>query len=282
MARARPRDARQRPGARTADEDPARVQLLRRLRPRDPAQEPGRAGPVTDGGPDVRHRWVGSGWTIFNNKGKPVRQYEPFFTAHTGFEFARASGSARCSSTTRPGGSSPPCTRTHSYDKTVFDPWHQDIWDANDTVLLDPRDDPDVGGYAGRYLAVLGEPAGRLGDLVRAAIGGAWAGPQRRAAEQTARARGHARPGAWLDTLGRTFLTVAHNRSARTAGWPTSTAGPAACWTSRATSARCATRSAARSCATATRCWAGRSPRPAWTPAAARLLPDVMGKPVYA
>src|SRR6266478_4699586 len=25
-------------------------------------------------------RWVGSGWTIFNNKGKPVRQYEPFFS----------------------------------------------------------------------------------------------------------------------------------------------------------------------------------------------------------
>ena len=28
---------------------------------------------------DVSPRWVGSGWTIFNNKGKPVRQYEPFF-----------------------------------------------------------------------------------------------------------------------------------------------------------------------------------------------------------
>ena len=27
-------------------------------------------------------RWVGSGWTIFNNKGKPVRQYEPFFSRH--------------------------------------------------------------------------------------------------------------------------------------------------------------------------------------------------------
>ncbi len=25
-------------------------------------------------------RWVGTGWTIFNNKGKPVRQYEPFFS----------------------------------------------------------------------------------------------------------------------------------------------------------------------------------------------------------
>ena len=37
-------------------------------------------GPVADGGPVVDPRWVGSGWTIFNNKGKPVRQYEPFFS----------------------------------------------------------------------------------------------------------------------------------------------------------------------------------------------------------
>jgi hypothetical protein len=37
-------------------------------------------GPVVEGGPDVHPRWVGSGWTIFNNKGKPVRQYEPFFS----------------------------------------------------------------------------------------------------------------------------------------------------------------------------------------------------------
>src|ERR1035438_9877178 len=37
-------------------------------------------GPVTDGGPVVNPRWIGSGWTIFNNKGKPVRQYDPFFS----------------------------------------------------------------------------------------------------------------------------------------------------------------------------------------------------------
>ena len=36
-------------------------------------------GPLVNKGPTVDPRWVGSGWTIFNNKGKPVRQYEPFF-----------------------------------------------------------------------------------------------------------------------------------------------------------------------------------------------------------
>jgi hypothetical protein len=37
--------------------------------------------------PIVSPRWVGSAWTIFNNKGKPVRQYEPFFSATHEFEF---------------------------------------------------------------------------------------------------------------------------------------------------------------------------------------------------
>ena len=50
------------------------------------------AGPVSDDGPDVQHRWIGSGWTVFNNKGNPVRRYEPFFSAAPGFEFARAKG----------------------------------------------------------------------------------------------------------------------------------------------------------------------------------------------
>ena len=45
------------------------------------------AGPLNGGGPTVNHRWIGSGWTIWNNKGKPVRKSEPFFTATADFEF---------------------------------------------------------------------------------------------------------------------------------------------------------------------------------------------------
>ena len=61
-------------------------------------------GPVAEGGPAVSPRWVGSGWTIFNNKGKPVRQYEPFFSADARLRVrCRRSASARCCSTTRPG-----------------------------------------------------------------------------------------------------------------------------------------------------------------------------------
>jgi hypothetical protein len=50
------------------------------------------AGPLTDGGSVVTPRWVGSGWTIFNNKGKPVRKYKPFFSAANAFEFAAING----------------------------------------------------------------------------------------------------------------------------------------------------------------------------------------------
>ena len=36
----------------------------------------------------------------------------------------------------------------HTYEKVAFDPWRQTItWDVNDTVLSDPRTDPDVGDY---------------------------------------------------------------------------------------------------------------------------------------
>src|SRR5262249_38097379 len=95
--------------------------------------------------PVVNPRWVDSGWTILNNKGKPVRQYEPFFSATHEFEFANKVGVTptifydpveRVVATLRP---------NHSWEKIVFDPWLQRTWDVNDTVLFDPRSDPDVG-----------------------------------------------------------------------------------------------------------------------------------------
>jgi RHS repeat-associated protein len=169
------------------------------------------AGPLTEDGPEVEHRWIGSGWTVFNNKGKPVRSYEPFFTATNGFEFARIQGvssvlfydpAERVIATLHP---------DDSYEKAVFDPWRQETWDQNDTLLLDPRTDPDVRGYTGRYLATLSDqPGGWQTWYARRADGGL--GPaQQRAAEQTIL---HAGTPAvdWFDPMGRTFLTVAHNR----------------------------------------------------------------------
>ena len=149
---ARARDPRQRPAAAAGTQDPAQLLLLRRLRPRDPEEDPGRAGPLAEGGPVVNPRWVGSGWTIFNNKGKPVRQYEPFFSAHD----PPASSSA-CTVGVSPVLFYDPAERVvatlhpnHTYEKVVFDPWQQTTYDVNDTCAPrnaqtgDPRTDPDI------------------------------------------------------------------------------------------------------------------------------------------
>jgi RHS repeat-associated protein len=168
-------------------------------------------GPVTDDSMDVQHRWIGSGWTVFNNKGLPVRQYEPFFTATPEFEFARAEGVSPVLFYDPPGRVVATLNPDASYAKTIFDPWHQDAWDAADTVLLDPREDADVRGYAGPYLAMLDAQPGGWATWYARRIGGELGGPARRAAEQTA-AHAGTPTRTWLDTLGRAFLTVAHNR----------------------------------------------------------------------
>jgi RHS repeat-associated protein len=161
-------------------------------------------------GPDAKPRWVGSGWTIANNKGKPVRKYEPFFSPTHAFEFANITGVSstllydpveRAIATLHP---------DHIYEKVVFDPWRQESWDANDTVLQpDPAKDRDVGGFFRRlpqddYLPTWYEQR-RHGAL----------GPQAQAA--AAKAALHARTPkvAYFDTLGRNFLTIEHNRFKR-------------------------------------------------------------------
>ncbi|MFL9966301.1 SpvB/TcaC N-terminal domain-containing protein [Paraburkholderia sediminicola] len=107
-------------------------------------------GPVRPGGTTVAQRWIGSGWTIYNNKGKPVRKYEPFFSAVPEFEFAAIQGVspillydplARVVATLRP---------DHTFEKVVFDAWQQVKWDANDAVRLNPKTDPDIGASASR------------------------------------------------------------------------------------------------------------------------------------
>jgi RHS repeat-associated protein len=178
----------------------------------------------TDGQPELttshtNPRWVGSGWTVFNNKGKPVRQFEPFFTDTHDFEFDVRIGISpvlfydplgRVVATLHP---------NHTYTKVLFDPWRQQSWDGNDTVLLDPATDADVSAWFGRldpgectpsWYALRTDPADASLASQR------WPDPTLRAAEVDAAHKTEvhaATPGiAHADTLGRTFLTVAHNR----------------------------------------------------------------------
>ncbi len=176
-------------------------------------------GAVASGGPVINPRWVGSGWTIFNNKGKPVRQYEPFFSTlpdkgHQ-FEFSRTQGVSpvlfydpldRLIATLYP---------NNTYDKIIFDPWQQIAHDMNDTVTIDPRADSDTQSLVAAYFA--SQPAGwqtwlaqRVPDPARPPVDTQGQNPEQDAAVRTL---GHADTPttSYFDTLGRTFMTAIDN-----------------------------------------------------------------------
>jgi RHS repeat-associated protein len=166
-------------------------------------------GPVVKGGTVVNPRWVGTGWTIFNNKGKPVRQYEPFFSqlaqGHQ-YEFGAVVGVSPILCYDAVGRVVLTITSNQSYEKVVFDAWHQDSWDVNDTVLqIDPTIDPDVGGFFQLLPAVDYSPT-----WYTQRIGGALGAQEQDAATKTA-AHANTPTTAYFDTLGRVFLTIADN-----------------------------------------------------------------------
>ena len=95
-----------------------------------------------------------SGWTIYDNKGRPVRTYEPFFTATNAFEFGAASGVSH-GHAVRPAW---PRRRDAPSRQQLGEDHLRPVaasrqWDGDDTVLVaDPRTDPDVGDYFARLL----------------------------------------------------------------------------------------------------------------------------------
>ena len=182
--------------------------------------EPGPLDLSDPNSPVVDPRWVGSGWTIFNNKGKPVRQYEPFFDDTHGFRFGKSVGVRsvlfydpieRIVATLHP---------NHTWDKVVFNPWQQEDWDVNDTALVaDPKTDPDVGDFFRRLADIDYLPtwhALRTDPNYAAEADQRWPDPKTRDAEKRAadKLAVHAVTPtvACADSLSRTFLTVAHNK----------------------------------------------------------------------
>ena len=105
--------------------------------------EPGLAYYVEDGERRQKDtvtdlRWIGSGRTILNNKGNPVKQYEPYFSTHFLYEddpqlveigvtpVLHYDALGRLTKAELPDG-----TLTH----VLFDSWSQQHYDQNDTVL---------------------------------------------------------------------------------------------------------------------------------------------------
>jgi hypothetical protein len=93
------------------------------------------AEPEVPGGP---LRWIVTGKTILNNKGKPVKQYEPYFSPHHSWDAEEASQEVgvtpiiyydAAGSTVRtvlPDG---------TFSRVEFSPWFARSFDPNDTVL---------------------------------------------------------------------------------------------------------------------------------------------------
>src|SRR5690606_6318279 len=114
--------------------------------------------------PEPVERWVGNGRTIRNNKGLPVRQYEPFFSTTSAFE-AEAElvehgvtpvlyydPLGRLVRTELPNGTEA---------RVEFSPWEQRSSDSNDTVL-------DSAWHAERVGLPVGDPQRRAALLAEA------------------------------------------------------------------------------------------------------------------
>jgi RHS repeat-associated protein len=162
-------------------------------------------GPLTPGGVTVDPRWITSGWTVFDNKGQAVRQYEPFFDSSHDFSFGVAVGVSPTFFYDPVGRAAATLHPDHAWEKVLVDPWRQESWDVNDTVLLDPAGDPDVSRYFLRLPTADYEPT-----WYASRINGA--DPEAKdAAQKTAQHAGTPKL-SQLDSLGRAFLTLAHNR----------------------------------------------------------------------
>ncbi len=130
-------------------------------------------------------RWITNGKTILNNKGKPVKQYEPYFTDHHRYAEPDTVGvtpviyydaAGRTVRTEMPDG---------TYSRVEFSPWHMAAWDANDTVLEEGN------AWYTRH------------------IGGT---PEEQRAARLAEVHANTPAVTHLDSLGREVAAIAHNK----------------------------------------------------------------------
>jgi hypothetical protein len=142
------------------------------------------AEPEADGQP---LRWIATGKTVLNNKGKPVKQYEPYFSP-SGHRFEEPmevgvtpilyyDAAGRQVRTEMPDGTA---------SRVEFSPWFMATWDASDTIL-----EPGNAWYA-RYAS---------GTL------------EERRAARLATLHANTPAVTHLDSLGREVVAIAHNRT---------------------------------------------------------------------
>jgi Salmonella virulence plasmid 65kDa B protein/Insecticide toxin TcdB middle/C-terminal region/Insecticide toxin TcdB middle/N-terminal region len=151
-------------------------------------------------------RWVGTGWVVYNNKQLPVRQYEPFFTDLSAFEFDAQIGVSPTMFYDPLGRTVATLYPDHTWGKFVFKPWYSESWDQNDTILIsDPKTDDDVGDFFTRL-----PDADYLPTWYHARSGGGL-GTEAQACAQNTAVHANTPSVSHTDPLGRTFLTVVDN-----------------------------------------------------------------------
>ena len=157
--------------------------------------EPGIVKKIDDSGNKIEinatNRWVGSGITLLNNKGNPVKQYEPFFDDNPDYTNEKSlvcqgyspilhyDALSRVFLSESPNG---------TFTKVLFDAWSQTHFDANDTVL-------ESKWYAEKTALPQSDPL-------------------HKAAKKT-EIHANTPSTAHLDTLGRIYLTIDHNKGQR-------------------------------------------------------------------
>jgi len=102
---------------------------------------PGKAFKVNPDGTkaevDADPRWVGNGRAILNNKGKPVKQYEPYFSTTNEYEdekVLREIGVTPVLYYDPVGRNIRTLLPNGVFTRVEVDPWKQTVFDANDTV----------------------------------------------------------------------------------------------------------------------------------------------------
>jgi RHS repeat-associated protein len=152
------------------------------------------------------HGWLASGWTIFNNKGLPVRQYEPFFTPTHRFEFAVLVGVSGVLCYDPVGRAVATLHPDHTWEKVVVEAWRQETWDGCDTVVIpDPAADEQVGAYIGKLPVNDYQPTWYAAQM--------RGEPVQQLAAQRSELHAATPTLSVFDPLGRIVLTAARNRT---------------------------------------------------------------------
>ncbi|MHA2028388.1 MAG: SpvB/TcaC N-terminal domain-containing protein, partial [Candidatus Kariarchaeaceae archaeon] len=80
-------------------------------------------------------RWVGSGWSLTNNKGWIIKEYEPYFTSMHEFEIDSIYGISSTKFYDAVGRTVRIENPNGTFSKVEFGPWHQRTFDLNDTAF---------------------------------------------------------------------------------------------------------------------------------------------------